>query len=403
MHTPLERLTELVYRCASASVFDKAVLSKCHDKTVQRCTLTLRRIRGEIMLQAETMRTATVAKVAGKGEPVQASHENIPLTPDGKARLAEIFPNFDQVNLMTPAGNAEFRRSKNGKETLMGASPLYTALDKRDDTPPKLPVIGNDKQKNRILTGSEPFLIHLGVSDERGRVHDKKQAKFRQINRFLELIRDVEAQLPAEGTLNICDLCCGKSYLSFAVYHYFSVIKKRSVRMVGVDMKADVMDDCNKVAKALGMDGLSFVCADVTTFDFGAPVHMVISLHACDVATDIVLDKAVEWEAKLILSTPCCHHAMNKALDCPALSFIAEHSMLRQKLCDAATDALRLKKLEASGYDVTALELIDPEETPKNVMLRGIKKYDPAAQRCRKAAEEYKVAYEFLMGKPTEN
>ena len=400
MNAPLERLTDLIFRCAVVSLLQKAVLSKCHDKTVGRCTLTLRRIRGEVMLQAETMRTAAVAKVAGKGEPVQASHENIPLTPIGQGRLAELLADFDQINLITPAGNCEFRRSKNGKETLLGASPVYTALDKGKDVPVSLPVLGNDKQKNRILTGAEPFLIHLGVSDERGRVHDKKQPKFRQINRFLELIRDVESQLPAEGILNICDLCCGKSYLSFAVYHYFSVIKKRSVRMVGVDMKADVMDDCNKVAKALGMDGLSFVCADVTTFDFGAPVHMVISLHACDTATDLVLDKALEWGAKVILSTPCCHHAMNKALNCPALSFIAEHSMLRQKLCDAATDALRLKRLEAAGYDVTALELIDPEETPKNVMLRGIKKYDPAAQRCRKAAEEYETAYAFLMGKP---
>ena len=402
MNTPFERLCDLIYRCAVASMLDKAVLSKCRDKTVQRCTLTLRRIRGEVMLQAETMRTAAVAKVAGKGEPVQASHENIPLTPEGKARLAELLADFDQVNVMTPAGNCEFRRSKNGKETLLGASPVYTALDKGQDTPVRLPVIGNDKQKNRILTGAESFLIHLGVSDERGRVHDKKQPKFRQINRFLELIRDVESQLPAEGTLNICDLCCGKSYLSFAVYHYFSVIKKRDVRMVGVDMKAEVMADCNAVAKALGMDGLSFVCADVTTFDFGAPVQMVISLHACDTATDLVLDKALAWGAKVILSTPCCHHAMNKALDCPALSFIAEHSMLRQKLCDAATDALRLKKLEANGYEVTALELIDPEETPKNVMLRGIKKYDPAAQRCKRAAEEYETAYAFLMGKPQE-
>ncbi len=403
MNTPFARLSDLIYRCATASVFDKAVLSKCHDKTVQRCTLTLRRIRGETVLQAETMRTATVAKVAGKGEPVQASHENIPLTPEGNARLAELLLNFNQVNLMTPAGNAEFRRSKNGKETLLGASLLYSALDKQKDTPPRLPVVGNNKQKNRILTGNEPFLIHLGVSDERGRVHDKKQAKFRQINRFLELIRDVEAQLPSEGTLNICDLCCGKSYLSFAVYHYFTAIKQRDVRMVGVDMKADVMEDCNAVARALGMEGLSFVCADVTTFqtDFDTPVHMVISLHACDIATDIVLDKAMEWGVKLILSTPCCHHAMNKALSCPALSFIAEHSMLKQKLCDAATDALRLKRLEASGYDVTALELIDPEETPKNVMLRGIKKYDPNAARCKKAAEEYKAAYEFLMGNKT--
>lgn len=399
MNTPLERLADLVYRCAVASLMSKTVLSKCHDKAVQRCTLTLRRIRGEVMLQAETMRAAAVAKVVGKGEPVQASHENIPLTPEGAARLPGLLADFDQVNLITPIGNCEFRRSKNGKETLLGAAPLYTALDKGQDTPVRLPVVGNDKQKNRILTGEEAFLTHLGVSDERGRVHDKKQPKFRQINRFLELIRDVEAQLPAEGILNICDLCCGKSYLSFAVYHYFSVIKNREVRMVGVDMKADVMEDCNAVAKALGMTGLSFVCADVSLFDFGAPVHMVISLHACDTATDLVLDKALSWEAKVILSTPCCHHAMNKALDCPSLSFIAEHSMLRQKLCDAATDALRLKRLEANGYDVAALELIDPEETPKNVMLRGIKKYNPASPRCQKAAEAYREAYQFLFNR----
>ena len=127
-------------------MIDKAVLSKCHDKTVQRNTLTLRRIRGEIMLQAETMKTATVAKVAGKGEPVQASHENIPLTPEGKIRLAEILGNFDQVNVMTPAGNCEFRRSKNGKETFLGAAPIYAALDNEQATPVRLPITGNDKQ-----------------------------------------------------------------------------------------------------------------------------------------------------------------------------------------------------------------------------------------------------------------
>ena len=399
MNTPLERLTDLVYRCAVSSMLDKAVLSKCHDKTVRRCTLTLRRIRGDVMLQAETMRTATVAKVAGKGEPVQASHENLPLTPEGQTRLARLMSDFDQINVMTPAGNCEFRRSKNGKETLLGAHLIYTALEQGDLPPARLPVSGNDKQKNRILTGAEPFLIHLGVSDANGRVHDKKQAKFRQINRFLELIRDVEDHLPQDGPLHISDLCCGKSYLSFAVYHYFTAIRHRTVRMVGVDMKADVMADCQAVATALGMEGLSFVCADITTFDFGAPVHMVISLHACDVATDLVLEQALRWDAKVILSTPCCHHAMNKALDCPTLSFIAEHSMLKQKLCDAATDALRLKHLEANGYDVAALELIDPEETPKNIMLRGIKKYDPHSARCRKAALEYKAAYDFLMGK----
>jgi hypothetical protein len=170
--------------------------------------------------------------------------------------------------------------------------------------------------------------------------------------------------------------------------------------MVGVDMKAEVMDECNAIARHLGMDGLEFICGDVTLYEFpeGAQVNLVISLHACDIATDIVLNKAMEWGAKVVLSTPCCHHDLNRRLNSPALGFIAEHSMLRQKLCDAATDALRLKKLEAGGYDVTALELIDPEETPKNIMLRGIRKYDPASARCQQAAREYAVAYEFLTG-----
>ncbi|MBQ5725030.1 MAG: methyltransferase, partial [Clostridia bacterium] len=155
-----------------------------------------------------------------------------------------------------------------------------------------------------------------------------------------------------------------------------------------------------------GMQGLTFTCADVALYDFAeatgsekdVEVHMVVSLHACDIATDIVLDKAMAWGAKVILSTPCCHHDLNRRLSSQALGFIAEHSMLRQKLCDAATDALRLKRLEAHGYDVAALELIDPEETPKNIMLRGIRRYDPKSPRCRRAAAAYAEAYTFLTG-----
>ncbi len=397
-------LVALLCDAANAEVLDRAVFSKCADKTVSRLTLTRRLIKGRPVLQLETLRVAEVADtVTGKRKPVQASHEN--LSPDAAAeRLSALLPLCAQINVMTTVGHFEYRRAKGGKETLLGAGAVRRALDGAVPAPKKLPVLGNDKVKRRILKGDEPFLRELGVSDENGRVHDKKQAKFRQINRFLELIRDIEPSLPAEGTLHICDLCCGKSYLSFAVYHYFTAIRNRSVRMVGVDMKADVMDDCEAIARALGMDGLSFVCADVSLYEFdataggSAEVHMVISLHACDTATDLVLDKAVEWGAKVILSTPCCHHDLNRRLSCPALALIAEHSMLRQKFCDAATDALRLKRLEANGYDVCALELIDPEETPKNVMLRGIRKYDPQSARCRRAAHEYAEAYAFLTG-----
>ena len=398
-------MATLIADTASAEILSKAVFSKSRDQMVSRMTVTLKRVKGETVLQMETLRVADVADTAVNGKkPVQASHENLTLT-DAAVRLATMTAAFDQVNLMTTAGNAELRRSKGGKETLLGASAIQKALTGGGDkTPVKITVGGNDKAKRRILTGAEPFLMELGVSDQNGRVHDKKQAKYRQINRFLELIRDVEAHLPTEGVLNIADLCCGKSYLSFAVYHYFTAIRGRSVRMVGVDMKAEVMDECDTIARHLGMEGLSFVCGDVTLYEFpeDARVHMVISLHACDIATDIVLDKAIEWGAKVVLSTPCCHHDLNRRLSSPALSFVAEHSMLRQKLCDAATDALRLKKLEANGYDVTALELIDPEETPKNIMLRGIRKYNPDSPRCKRAAEEYKAAYEFLTGERIE-
>ncbi len=398
-------LSELLLDCARAEVLERAVFSKCRDKSVSRHTLTRRMVKGEAMLQLETLRVADVADTTtGKRKPVQASHEN--LRPDSAAaRLSELAGACDQINLMTTLGTCELRRAKSGKETLLGATAIRRALDGAVPAPKRIPVMGNDKVKRHILKGNEPFLCELGVSDANGRVHDKKQAKYRQINRFLELIRDVEAALPADGVLNICDLCCGKSYLSFAVYHYFTAVKGRTVRMVGVDMKAEVMADCEAIARNLGMDGLSFLCADVAKYDFGASVpqgetqvHMVISLHACDTATDLVLDKAIEWGAKVILSTPCCHHDLNKRLQSPALGFIAEHSMLRQKLCDAATDALRLKRLEANGYEVAALELIDPEETPKNVMLRGIRKYDPRSPRCRRAAEAYREAYTFLTG-----
>ena len=397
-----QALRDLILCAADAPILQKAVLSKCADAAVVRRVLTLCTIRGATVLRCETFRRAEVAEVKGKGKPVQAGQENLPLAERDAlvSRLDALISSSDQINLFTSAGDCEFKRAGSGKEILIGAQPILNALNAPNapDAPKKVVIGGSDRVKNRILTGAEPFLVRLDVSDANGRVHDKKQPKFRQINRFLELIRDVESSLPAEGTLRICDLCCGKSYLSFAVYHYFTAIRGRDVRMVGVDMKQEVMDDCSAIARDLHMDGLSFVCADVSLYEFGEPVDMVISLHACDVATDLVLNKAIEWRSKLILSTPCCHHEMMRALDCPALSFISDHSMLRQKLCDAATDALRLKRLEAAGYEVTSLELIDPEETPKNVMLRGILKHDPSSARCRRAAEDYAAAKAFLLG-----
>jgi SAM-dependent methyltransferase len=376
---------ELIAQAAKNGVLKKVVFSKSDDPSILRTVITLRTVGGRVVAQAESLRTDN-----------KAVHENI--ATDATVRLSELCSAFGQVNLITTAGDCELRRSKSGKHTLLGGDALQRKLQSNDA--PTVKIESNNRQKQYILNGSEPFLRLLDVSDANGRIRDKKQSKFRQINRFLELTRDCLSHLPAQGELRICDLCCGKSYLSFAAYHYFANVLGRRVRMTGVDLKPDVVEYCNTVAKKLGFVGLEFLCGDISKYDAGEKVHLVISLHACDTATDLVLAKAMEWNADVILSTPCCHHELNHTLSCSALSFIAEHSMLRQKFCDAATDALRLKLLESRGYAVAALELIDPEETPKNIMLRALRKpgFDPNSSAAKRLSDEYQAARAFLLG-----
>ena len=379
------KIVELISISGRRGALKKAVLSKPEDKANVKCTVTLRLVGGKTVLQAETLRTDN-----------KALHENI--ATDDVERLLQMTSSWAQINLITTQGDCELRSSKKGKVTLIGGDKLARAMEQNDA--PCAKIESNNREKNYILSGGEPFLKFLDVSDENGRVRDKKQSKFRQINRFLELIRDCIGHLPSDGTLRICDLCCGKSYLSFAAYHYFTEVLGRDVKMTGVDLKPDVVAYCNEVAKKLGFDGLEFLHGDVNKYECDEHVHLVISLHACDIATDFVLNKATQWQADVILSTPCCHHEMNHTIECEALSFIAEHSMLRQKLCDAATDALRLKRLEACGYSVCALELIDPEETPKNIMLRALKRrnFDITSPEAKRLQKEYLAAKAFLVG-----
>ena len=384
---PQQQLNILIARTARGELLRKAVFSKPSDKDLVRMVATVKKIGGANMLQCEYFMRDN-----------KALHKNLALDDTLECGLDTLIGDFSQINLFTTAGDAEYKLSKSGKSVLLGARRLFSALNS-DRAAEKIEVGGNDRKKEHILTGNEPFLVLLGVSDENGRIFDKKRSKFRQINRFLEMIRDVLGELPT-GEITIADLCCGKSYLSFAVYHYFANILGYKVNMVGADLKSDVIAYCSDVAKRLGFDGLSFICADIKKYEADKAPDLVISLHACDTATDIVLDKAVEWNAKVILSTPCCHHELNHTLNCPALSFIAEYSMLRQKFCDAATDALRLKRLESEGYACEALELIDPDETPKNIMLRAIKKknFNKDSKEAMAALAEYESAKRFLLG-----
>ena len=374
-------------QASRATALKKMVFSRPitgDNAQVLRIVGTLRVIGGTPALQLESFRRDN-----------KAVHENLPLDKEGEARLAARVAEFGQVNLLTTAGDAEYKQNKKGHAVALGADKLARKLAAQPAQ--TVTLSGNDKEKSHILTGAEPFLRHLGVADENGRVFDKKRAKFRQINRFLELIRDVLDHLPKDE-IRILDLCCGKSYLSFAVYHYFANVLGMRVSMTGVDLKEDVVAYCNEVARAVQFEGLEFLCGDVGKYETEQKPQLVISLHACDVATDLVLERALAFGARVILATPCCHHELNHTLNCPTLSFIAEHSMLRQKLCDAATDALRLKLLESKGYDVAALELIDPDETPKNIMLRAIYNEKKPKTVREKAALALAEAKRFLLG-----
>lgn len=388
------QLSELITLAAQKHVMKKAVFSKPHDPSIQKAVLTVRQTGQSNFLQMELFHKDN-----------KATHKNFSFDDALLPALEAQGAAFSQVNLICTVGECEYKCSSSGKSVLLGGEKLKRKLTEFADADSiTVDPIANNREKQYILNGSEPFLRLLGVSDANGRVYDRKQAKFRQINRFLELIRDVEDKLPT-GDVRICDLCCGKSYLSFAVYHYFANVKHYRVSMTGVDLKPDVIAHCNAVAKQLGFDGLEFLCQDIREYLPADLPSLVISLHACDIATDLVLTQAAEWKTNVILSTPCCHHELNHNINCPTLSFITDYSMLRQKLCDAATDALRLCRLEAQGYTTVALELIDPDETPKNVMLRAVrrKNFDPDSKSAKEALKRYLDAKAFLCGEESNN
>ena len=376
-----ERIAAVITGANERGILKRFVLSSPRSKTgdVKKAELRPVTVRGEKLIQMTEYRRD------GK-----AVTSNMPVGEAADIAAVRLGDEFRQLDVITTAGSCTALVSSKGK--------LHISDNISSTGGGIADVGGNDSEKNHILDGSEPFLRLLGVSDADGRVIDRRRAKFRQINRFLELVRDIEDKLPkAPQPLYILDLCCGKSYLTFAVYYYFSAILGRSVRMTGVDLKPDVIAYCSGCARSLGWDGLDFVCGDILRFEPERDPDLVVSLHACDIATDITLACAVKRGAKVILSTPCCQHEMANQLECEDLSFITSKPLLRHKMTDAFTDALRLSRLECENYVCEALELVDPEETPKNVMLRCVRRSAPMAREKREALyAEYRRVCEWL-------
>lgn len=313
-----------------------------------------------------------------------------------EGELSQLLSQYRQINLITELGDAERKLAKDGREVLLGCDKLERKLSD-EALPFERAIEALDKKKSYIFDGSEPFMSALGISDKTGRVHDKKQGKFRQINRFVEHISDVYDKLPGDGEVLVYDLCCGKSYLGFAVYHYLVNIKKRRVRMLGVDLKGETVKRCDGIARELGFSGMRFIADDIRNLPKGECPDLVLSLHACDIATDIVLDTAMELGAAVILSTPCCHRYLNDKVAAKELKFVSDYPHLRNKLCEALTDAIRLARLKTYGYKVWALELTDPDDTPKNTLLRAVKG-TTAGGEIEKAKEEYERILQFVLG-----
>lgn len=366
-------MKEILTYAIREQILTKLTLSKSVDKNVLRTTGRLTQIKGKVYLALESF--------LADGKAVQ---KNIPAE-DAAEYVASLIPDaYKQGNILTTAGACEIKVSKKDKVTVIDRI-------KREASPQVK--LEHDRKKQYILPADEPvdFLVALGVQDPKGGIYDKKRSKFRQINRFLEMVADVESQIIHGDELYILDLCCGKSYLSFAVYYYFTKIRGCKVTMDCVDLKTDVIAFCGDLANKLGYDGLHFTAGDIRTFEIRRTPDLTVSLHACDIATDIVLAKGVDSGSRVILSTPCCHHEMMHQLKKSGspMDLVLEHSILKQKFADAVTDALRCKVLEIQGYDVTALELIDPEETPKNVLIRAVKRGKLLPAQLEKKKAEY--------------
>ena len=377
-------LTDILENAQSSGILRRIVFSKCTDKGIRRAVLSPIRISGTPCLQKETF--------CADGK---ALHENMP-TDRLAACCDELLSVFRQADILTSQGNCTVMVSRDGRRHY--ANRIRPAAPDAACAPAPVPTEHN-RVKKYILDepSAVPFLQYLGVCDKSGRVIDRMRPKYRQINRFLEVVRNICPALPADIPLTVCDLCCGKAYLTFAVYWYLTHHEGRTVALWGVDRKSDVMAFCQRGAEMLGYDGMHFLGADITGFCPPQSPHLVISLHACDIATDLVLSSAVRQGAEVILSTPCCHHELMHQMQCPSLSAITRHSILKQKMCDAVTDSLRALRLEAEGYAVTAMELIDPEETPKNVLLRCEKRRGRITPAKRRALlDEYDRLCEFF-------
>lgn len=256
---------------------------------------------------------------------------------------------------------------------LMNKKKLFTitGLKKNDNT---VSIAPHNKEKRYILKDGVyvDWLYQLGIMDKNGVVHNQKQKKFRQINKFVEMLKDIEKYIPDNSI--IIDMGCGKSYLTFAIYHYFNLIKNKNVEIRGYDLKKDVVDNCNKLASDFGFSNLNFFAEDIANIEnTDDRISMIITLHACDTATDYAIYHGIRWGCKVIMNVPCCQHELFHQIKNDSMSVILDNGILKERFSALLTDGIRARILELMGYNANVFEFIDMEHTPKNIMIRSVK------------------------------
>ena len=294
----------------------------------------------------------------------QVFHENIKINEISDKVSELIFGNYKQMTAWSNNEIFDLKISKKGK--------IFLGKKKNDNS--KIVAKGHNKEKNYILKEGmiiEP-LIDLGVFTNQGKVVNSKYDKYKQINRFIEIIDD-EIKKNNYKELTILDFGCGKSYLTFVLYYYFVKIKNINVKMIGLDLKEDVIKKCNDIAKRYNYENLHFELGDINGFKYNNKVDMVITLHACDTATDYALYNAIKWNSKMIFSVPCCQHEFNSQMKANELSILTKYGIVQERVAALMTDSVRANLLECMGYKTQLLEFIDIAHSPKNILIRASK------------------------------
>ncbi len=351
-------------------------------------------IKGELYFQETLYRDKKVFHANCRKEEMMRRLEAC-LDRDGLFRQAQITCQaMDVTVLVSRKGAVSVRRKNRNKVAARQAEPEQAngAADSQR--------LSHNRVKQYILPEGQPvdFLVDLGVQSPDGHIARARYDKFRQINRYLEFIEDILDKLPTDRCIRIIDFGCGKSYLTFAMYYYLHQLQGRDIQVTGLDLKEDVIRHCGELARRLHYDGLEFCQGDIESYEGTDRVDMVVSLHACDRATDYALEKAVKWGASVIMAVPCCQHELNAQIHCDLLRPVLKYGVIRERLAALVTDALRANLLEQNGYDTQILEFIDMEHTPKNLMIRAVK---GSGMRPGQAAAALDRVTEFLHVNPT--